>query len=437
MSNMKQSPVPPRQNRRRFLKTILATSLAPLVVPPSVLGRGGAISPNNRIVFGVIGFGNRAKSIIQSFMAFKEVQMVAISDCRTANRDDGINIVNAYYNNQDCVGIPDFRDLLARKDIDATFIATGMRWHGLASIYAARAGKDIYCEKPIALSMNEGRLLEETCKRFGTIYQAGTQRRGTGSYKFARQMVLEGKIGALKKIEMQLWTGGGVRPEQPVPVPEGWDWDMWLGQTPWKPFTWGLAGGGWHYFWDTAEGAMTDMGCHYTDQMQWVLGTDHEMPVEYTGQGVFPDPKEFISDTPLTGEWHCRYANGVEGVMYQRLGFEDRYITYIGEEGWIRVDDQTDIVTSSPDSIARLRTAGGAGWDDASSHIRNLLDCIRTRKQPDCNPTVARHALGIAQAWNLALRLNKKLSWNNTTQRFDDETASRMMYRQPRAPWVI
>ena len=154
MSNIRQNPVSPRQNRRKFLKTILATSLAPLVVPASVLGRGGAISPNNRIVFGVIGFGNRAKSIIQSFMAFKELQMVAISDCRKANRDDGINIVNAYYNNQDCVGIPDFRDLLARKDIDATFIATGMRWHGLASIYAARAGKDIYCEKPIALSMN-------------------------------------------------------------------------------------------------------------------------------------------------------------------------------------------------------------------------------------------------------------------------------------------
>ena len=210
MSTKKKNSIPLRQNRRRFLKTILATSLAPMIVPASVLGRGGAVSPSNRIVFGVIGFGGRARSILQSFMAFPEVQMVAISDCRKANRDDGRNIVNAYYNNQDCASIHDFRDLLARKDIDATFIATGMRWHGLASIYAARAGKDIYCEKPVTLSMNEGRMLVETCKRFGTIYQAGTQRRGTGSYKFARQMVLEGKIGALKKVEMQLWTA--VRP---------------------------------------------------------------------------------------------------------------------------------------------------------------------------------------------------------------------------------
>ena len=180
---------------------------------------------------------------------------------------------------------------------------------------------------------------------------------------------------------------------------------------------------------------MTDMGCplHRPDAMG--SGTDWSSRWSILAR-AFSRSQEFISDTPLTGEWHCRYSKRREGVMYQGPALEDVHHLHC-EEGWSRVDDQTDIVTSAPDSIARLRTAGGAGWDDASSHIRNLLDCIRSRQQPDCNPTVAHHAMAIAQAWNLALRLDKKLTWNNRTQRFDDETANKMMYREPRAPWVI
>lgn len=349
----------------------------------------------------------------------------------------GRDLINQYYKNQDCAVTPDFQEVLAQEGIDAVYIATGMRWHGVASIYAARAGKDVYCEKPVCLSMHEGDVLEETCKNFGTIYQAGTQRRGTSSYRFARQMVLEGKIGRLRKIEMQVWTGDVVPQEAPTAVPEGWDWNRWLGQAPWREFTPRVANGGWHYFWDMADGMMADMGCHYTDQMQWVLDADAELPVEFAGMGSLPDPKKFISDIPVTGEWHCRYANGVEGILYQRAGFSDRYIRYIGDEGWIQVDDESDRVTSAPGSIARLRSAGGVGWGDASSHIRNFLDSVRTRQPAPCNPTVAKHAMAIAQAWNIALRLGVILHWDNQLQRFDNELANRMRVREPRAPWQI
>lgn len=426
-----------KQSRRGFLKTALALAIAPMVVPASVLGRGGAVSPNNRINMGIIGFGNRACEIIPNFLVFKEVQMRVVSDCRRDRMLAGRDFINQYYKNLDCALTPDFQEILAREDIDAVFIATGMRWHGLASIYAARAGKDIYCEKPICLSMHEGDVLEETCRKFGTIYQAGTQRRGTSSYRFARQMVREGKIGQLRRVEMQVWTGSAVPQEAPTAVPEGWDWNRWLGQAPWREFTPGVANGGWHYFWDMADGMMADMGCHYTDQMQWVLDADAELPVEFAGMGNFPDPKKFISDIPLTGEWHCRYANGVKGIMYQREGFADRYIRYIGDEGWIQVDDETDIVTSAPGSIAKLRSAGGVGWGDASSHIRNFLDCIRTRQPAQCNPSVAKHAMAIAQAWNIALRLGVILHWDNALQCFDNEVANRMRVREPRAPWQI
>ena len=220
----------------------------------------------------------------------------------------------------------------------------------MGSIYAARAGKDIYCEKPVTLTLGEGRALVETCRRFGTIYQAGTQRRSTGSYRFARDMVKQGRSAASERWRCK----SGQAPESPTtrlaPVPEGWDYKLWLGQVPWQPLVPARVNA-WQYFWDTAEGILTDMGCHYTDQMQWTLGTDNTGPVEFQAQGELPDPAKFCSDTPITGVARCKYANGVDCVMYQRGEFKDRYLRYVGDEGWIQVDDETDAVTAEPKSI--------------------------------------------------------------------------------------
>jgi predicted dehydrogenase len=219
-------------------------------------------------------------------------------------------------------------------------------------------------------------------------------------------------------------------------VPEGWDYDQWLGQVPWRPFT-PVRVNSWQYFWDTAEGIVADMGCHYTDQMQWVLGTDDTGPVEFSARGTFPDPTLYCSETPITVEARCRYASGVEGVLYQRAGFADRYIRYLGDEGWIQVDDETDAVTAHPDSIMRLRGEGGVSWANASAHIRDFLDAIRSRRPTICNPEVAHRAMTICQAMNLSLRLDRTLRWDPVKERFDAEAANRMLYREPRAPWRL
>jgi predicted dehydrogenase len=401
-----------------------------------VLGLNGAVAPSNRIVFGGIGIGNRARATLPNFLSFKEIQYVAVSDAREDRLKSAKELVDAHYANKDCQTYPDFRDLLARSDIDAASIATGNRWHGLGSIYAARSGKDIYCEKPVTLTINEGRALVDTCKRFGVVYQAGTQRRGTASYQFARAMVRQGKIGKLHTVEMQVWAGPAIAHEKPTPVLKGWNYDLWLGQTPWHPFVPGRVNA-WQYFWDTAEGIITDMGCHYTDLMQWVLGTDDTGPIEFEAQGELPDPSKFMSDTPITAVAKCKYANGVTGLMYSRGLFKDRYIRYIGDAGWIQVDDETDIVTASPKSILSLKGAGGAGWGDASGHIGDLLRSIRSRTQPQCNPEVAHRTITICQAWNIALRLGLKLKWDPVKERFDSESANRMLWREPRAPWRI
>lgn len=423
-------------SRRSFLGRSAALACAPLIVPGSVLGLNGAVAPNSRINFGGIGIGNRARAILPNFLSFDELRFVAVSDCRADRQRSAKEMIDKHYGNADCRTYDDFRELLAQKDIDAVLIATGNRWHGMASIHAARAGKDIYSEKPVTLTIREGRALVDTCNRFGTIYQAGTQRRSTDSYRFAADMVRQGKIGRLKTVEMQVWVGPGIPHAKAAPVPEGWNYDMWLGQSPWHPFVPGRVNS-WQYFWDTAEGMITDMGCHYTDQMQWVLGTDDTGPISFEGQAEFPDPAKAMSDTPISGEVRCRYRNGVEGVMYQRAGFTDRYIRYIGDEGWIQVDDQTDEVKASDPSLLALKGSGGVGWSNAGGHVANLLSSIRSRRATRCHPEVAHRAMSICQAMNICLRLGRKLAWDPVTERFDDADANRMLWREPRAPWRI
>ncbi len=450
--------------RRHFLQRTATALAAPLVIPASVLGRAGAVAPNSRIVFGGMGIGNRARAILPNFLGFREVQWLAVSDSRAERLRSAKEFIDGHYRNTDCRAYPDFREMLARRDIDAVLIATGNRWHGLGSIYAARAGKDVYSEKPVTLTIAEGRALVDTCRRFGTVYQAGTQRRATESYAFAREMVRQGRIGRLHTVEMQCWTGPSIPHGKSEPVPKGWDYDQWLGQAPWRPFTPARVHN-WQYFWDTAEGIITDMGCHYTDQMQWVLGTDDTGPVEFEARGTFPDPAKFCSDTPVTAEARCRYGSsrygappkGVEGVLYQRAGFADRYLKYIGDEGWIQVDDETDAVKAEPKSILDQKLGGGESWANASGHIRNFLECIRSRRSTTCNPEVAHRAITICQIWNISLRLGRKLKWDPVKERFvgeqlssigdnrsraeqsqlNAEEANRMLYREPRAPWRI
>jgi predicted dehydrogenase len=225
--------------------------------------------------------------------------------------------------------------------------------------------------------------------------------------------------------------------QAPRAVPAGWDYDQWLGPVQWRPFVQARVDN-WTCFWDTGEGMHTDMGTHYTDQMQWVLGTDNTGPVEFeTSDVVWPDPVKFMSETAISGTFRCRYANGINGVIYQRGAFMDRYIKYIGDTGWIQVDDETDVVTAHPKSILTLRTPGGAGWANASGHVGNLLACIRSRQPTLCHPEVAHRAQSIVESMTISARLNRKLKWDPIKERFDVEEANRMLWREPRAPWHV
>jgi predicted dehydrogenase len=435
----KSTPAPqPTLARRRFLQRTAAALTAPLVLPASALGLDSTVAASNRLVFANIGIGGRARHVMPSFLAQPDIVFTAVSDCRQDRLKSAKAMIDGHYGNKDCRTYADFRELLAQKDIDAVFIATGDRWHTTASVFAARAGKDIYSEKPVSMTIAEGRTLVDACRRYNTVYQAGTQRRSTASYRFAVEMVRQGRIGRVHTVEMQVWTGPTVAHDKPAPVPKGFDYDTWLGPVHWQPYVPArVEGANWNYFWDTGEGPIIGMGCHYTDQMQWALDRDHTGPVEFEGRCEWPDPAQFMSETPVTAEVRCRYADGVVGVMYSRRTFAERYIRYIGDEGWIQVDDETDEVTAEPKSLLGLRGAAGANWVNAGDHVRNLLDCMRSRRPTICHPEAAHRAQTICQAMNIGLRLGRKLRWDPVKEHFDCDEANRMLRREPRAPWCV
>ncbi|HUT36436.1 MAG TPA: Gfo/Idh/MocA family oxidoreductase, partial [Planctomycetota bacterium] len=313
--------------------------------------------------------------------------------------------------------------------------ATGDRWHTPAAILAAQAGKDIYSEKPVSITIAEGRALVETMARYRRVYQAGHQRRSVDSYRFQVEVVRRGLIGKLHTIICQNWAGPVIGPQAPRPVPPGIDYDMWLGPTPWHPYCQARVSG-WNYFWDTGAGPLVGMGCHYTDIAQWGHDSDDTGPVAYEGEATF-DPNAF-SETPVTAEIRCTYADGVKILLRSSGTFDARFIRFVGSDGWVQVDDQTNVVTAKPDSILRMRGISARSWAHTGDHARNFLDCVRTRARTVCYPEAAHRATTICHAANICIRLGRPFKWDPKAERFlGDGEANNMISRAMRAPWHL
>ena len=427
-----------RMKRRTFLKKaggLLAGGIAlPHIIAASAIGGDGAVAPSERITLATIGHGPRCREVTPHLLLFNELQMIAVCDAQKDRLLAGKAQVDEHYGNKDCATYSDFREMLARDDLDAVYIATGDRWHTLASIMAARAGKDVYSEKPMSLTIEEGRALVDTMKRFGTVYQCGHQRRSVDSYRFQTDVAKNGLIGKVHTVIAQNWENPVIGPEGPAPVPAGIDYEMWMGPTPYHPFV-PARFYGWNYFWDTGGGTIIAMGCHYTDIAQWGLYTDDTGPVLYRGTGEFV-PGNF-ADVPKTAEVTCTYADGRKLILLSRNQFADRFIRFIGDEGWIQVDDETNVVTAQPASILKLRQISAKSWANPAGHIGDFLHCIKTRQETICSPEKSHRATTIGHAANICLRLGKNLTWDPKTERFDDADANRMISRAMRPPWRL
>jgi predicted dehydrogenase len=409
-------------SRRGFVRGLSASLAAPYVITSTALGAAGKPAASERIAMGAIGIGGRGTQVIGDFMAYEEVQMVAVCDTQRGRRQKAKQKVDQRYDSQDCATYIDLRELLARDDIDAVLIATGENWHALASILAAKAGKDIYSEKPPAHTIAEGRALVETVKRYGTVYQCGTQRRSIPRFRFAVELAHSGKLGQLKNVYAE--ASGKIAPPrafvlapQPEPPREELDWDLWLGPAPWRPFSRGYLGG-WKGHIDFQWGTIAEWCSHTADLCQFAVDADNTGPLEWEYDGK-----------TITG----RYASGVNMVITD--GAWPLHVRFEGTEGWVHVDDDGGIETEPKSLLAERRF--GKGYP-AGNHVRNFLDCVRSRKTPTSYAEATHRSMTTCIIANICLMLGRKLSWDPVQEEFvGDQDANRMRARAMRDPWTL
>jgi predicted dehydrogenase len=420
----------PRFSRRRFLGRVGQVSVAlalPAVIPGSALGLNGAIAPSNRTTLGAIGIRGRGRDDLSHFLNNRDVQFLAICDCQKVQRESIKQMADSHYGNQDCVMYADLHDLLARPDMDAVLIATGDRWHTMASITAAKAGKDVYCEKPCSMTISESRALADTFRKYDCIYQAGTQRRSIGNFIFAAELIARGKLGKLHTVHANTLapaTSHEWLPEQPLPSKDECDWNLWLGPCPWRPYNKQYITGGWRGFFDFHGGGILEWGAHTVDLCQWAAQKDDTAPVEYVPEG---------SGVVAT------YADGLKLVMRDEgwMGLGTCSVRYEGDEGWIETGDSGNFEIY-PESLRTERTVFRLAGTDPSTHIRNFLDCVKSRTPAHANASVAAQSHVVCHAAYIAWQLGRTLKFDPAKEEFlGDEEANRMRSRAMRDPWRV
>lgn len=425
-------------SRRRFLKGAAASagaaSLLGTVVPSSVFG---ARAPSNRIAMGCIGVGGRGTWNLRNFLGRAEVQLLAVCDVDRSHGARAKRIVDQRYGGAGCGLYRDFRDLLARDDVDAVTICTPDHWHALPTIAAAKAGKDIYCEKPLVNTVAEGRMVCDAVNRYGRVLQVGSHERSTYSIRFACELVRNGRVGKLHTIWVNLPVGGHQRqiPPQPVmPVPEGFDYDTWLGPAPWAAYTPRRCHGSFRYILDYSGGEMTDRGAHVIDIAQLGNGTDHTGPVRISGSGWAPPDGLF--NTFMEYHFECTYANGVKLIG---RNVEPRGIKFEGSDGWVFVHIHGGRLESDPASILKERIGPGEFHIGYSpGHHQDFLNAIRSRKQTIASPEVGNRTAAICHLVNIALLTGRELKWDPRNERIiGDAGAAAMLTRPGRHPWIL
>lgn len=424
-------------SRRDFLKGMAVTgavAVVPELLPGSVFGLNDQIAPSNKINLGAIGIHSRGFHDLTCFLNRQDVQFRAICDIRKDQREKIKAFADGKYGNKDCATYKDMEDLLIRDDIDAVLIATGDRWHTMASITAAKFGKDVYCEKPLSLTIQESRALADAVERYGIIYQAGTQRRNIGNFQLAAQIAQSGKLGKLTEVHANtLWpaTRQSWLPAETEPAKTEIDWDRWLGPCPWRPFNMSYVEGGWRGHYDFHGGGILEWGSHTVDLCQWAAQKDDTAPVEYV--------PEFNPDGSIAGNIHAFYADGLKLVMRSDgwLGLGTCSARYVGEEGWVETGDSGRMAVSSDALRGELKYFGMPGTDPIT-HIAEFVECVKTRRTAAANAKVAAQSHIASHCAYIAWQLGRTVKFDPVKEEFlNDEEANRMRTRAMRAPYTL
>lgn len=427
-------------SRRRFAQSVAgagALAAAPMIVPSSVLGRAaGAVPPSDRIVMAGLGIGNRGTSDLNALLSYQDVRFVAICDVRNERREAVKSMVDKRYQNHDCAMYGDQYELLARGDIDALLIATGDRWHAPLSILAAQSGKDVYCEKPCSMTIEESQHLAAAFRRYGRVYQAGCQRRNGGNFVFAVELARSGKLGKLKTLHANAGTASRWPPTtvfdwfpaEPEPPKQVLDWDRWLGPCPWRPYNSAYVLGQWRGHFDFHGGGILEWGSHTADLCHWAADCDETQAVEYVPKGSNKGPYYI----------YCTFPNGIQMVL-RDAGWMDLgscCIRFEGDNGWVETGDSGQIVVSDNlrSELHPVRPYKLA----LHYHMRDFIECIKSRSQPRASAAHAANTHITCHAAYIAWQLQRKLTWDPAKQEFvGDAEANRMRSRAMREPWRI
>lgn len=422
-------------SRRVFLRVATTAGVGlPLVVPSAVWSAEG--KPSNKITVGAIGLGGMGSGNLGGFLGDERCRVLAVCDLDKAHLESARKTVNNRYGNQDCAVYKDFRELIARDDIDVISLATPDHWHAIPAIRAAKAGKDIYGEKPFSHDLKEGRAMVNALAQYGRVWQTGSWQRSTGDFRFACELVRNGRIGKVHTVEIGLPTGGPGGNAPFTDPPPNLDYDFWCGPSPWAPYSADRTHWNWRWQMDYGGGQLMDWIGHHGDIAQWGLGTEHTGPVELNP--VYADfPKTGIWDAATRYRIETTYANGAKVILQNTEGGFRGGARWIGTDGWVWVD--RGAMGTEPKSLMKERIGPEEiNLYRSTNHIGNFLDCVQSRRLTITPAEVAHRSASLGHLSVIAIALGRKLKWNPDKEEFlNDESANGLLGKAKREPWIL
>jgi len=443
-------PTSSRISRRHFIATTAAAIAAPTFIPASALGQAGRPAPSGRIVIGIIGWGMMGPGNTQGLMAEKDCQVVAACDLDKRPLKQAVDAVNKHYGNTDCKAYHDYREMMAREDIDAVMLAVPDHWHALTSIEAANRKKDIYGEKPLARTIAEQKAIVKAVQKNKCIWQTGSWQRSVGNFHKAAEIVRNGLIGKVTQVEVGLpegqrdfkGTGDKMQPSQPPPE---LDYDFWTGPSKMLPYIEGRLHMNWRWHYNYGGGQLLDWMGHHGDIAHWGLDFDNSGPSEVEGKGEFP-PEDAVWNTCT--KYRCTLKYPKEVTMTIAGGHPDIKMgtKWIGTDGWVWVDrggfdasnPEWKTWKEVPENLAKVRLYRSGAVLEQKTHYRNFLDCVKSRKPTITPVETAHHSLIPGHLGLIAMLAGRKIKWDAKKELIvGDDEASRLLTRDYRAPWTL
>ncbi|WP_075082363.1 Gfo/Idh/MocA family protein [Mariniblastus fucicola] len=443
-------------NRRQFLAataSAAAITAAPMFIPRTSLGYGRT-APSDRIAIGAIGCGGKGRHNTSAFLADDRVQVIAACDVDANHLNQGADLIDAHYKNSDCARVEDLRELIARSDIDAVHVSTPDHWHSFASVRAMQAGKDVYCEKPLANSFGESKAIRDTAIRTGRILQCGSHERSNNNCRFAAELVRSGRIGKVHTVRIQMpceqdhhMSARAFRKKaEPQEIPEGLNWDMWQGHT--HPVAYWEKGC--HFWWrfilNYGGGEMTDRGAHIIDIAQLGLNRDSSGPVSFEAKGIQ------VAESPYDAFWDYEFTNTyADGTKLIGTTEGPRGLKFEGEDGWIFVAIHGGALSASdpevlPQSVRDGKPVAFDQIDDSlkvqlgrsAGHHKNFIDCIISRAEPMATAEIGHRTATICHLNNIAMKVGRPVRWDpGTEELIGDFEAGELLLPNMRDPWQV